>query len=83
MPKPPHALLAAAAKRNVPVKLLALPDKRLRNRYESGFALIRPDQHVAWRGDSFPADCDALIARITGEKPITATAPLIAELVTQ
>ena len=81
--KAADALLAAAAKRNVPVKVLALPDKRLRSRYEAGFALIRPDQHVAWRGDSFPADCDALIARITGAQPITATAPLMAELVTQ
>jgi hypothetical protein len=76
------AFLAVAAKRNVPVKVLALPDNRLRGRYEAGFALIRPDQHVAWRGDSFPADCDALVARITGAQPITATAPLKAELVT-
>jgi 2-polyprenyl-6-methoxyphenol hydroxylase-like FAD-dependent oxidoreductase len=73
--KAADALLAAAAKRNVPVKVLALPDKRLRSRYEAAFALIRPDQHVAWRGDGFPADCDALIARITGARPITATAP--------
>ena len=32
----------------------------------SGFALIRPDQHVAWRGDALPDDCDALLARVTG-----------------
>lgn len=69
------AFLAAAAKRNVPVKVLALSDKRLHSRYEAGFALIRPDQHVAWRGDSFPANCDALIARITGAQPMTATTP--------
>jgi 2-polyprenyl-6-methoxyphenol hydroxylase-like FAD-dependent oxidoreductase len=75
--------LAAAAKRNVPVKVLALSDKRLRSRYEAGFVLIRPDQHVAWRGDLFPADCDALIARITGAQPITATTPLMADLATQ
>jgi hypothetical protein len=23
------------------------------------FALIRPDQHVAWRGNDLPTDCDA------------------------
>jgi 2-polyprenyl-6-methoxyphenol hydroxylase-like FAD-dependent oxidoreductase len=79
--KAADAFLAVAAKRNVPVKVLALPDNRLRGRYEAGFALIRPDQHVAWRGNSFPADCDALLARITGAQPITATAPLKAELV--
>jgi 2-polyprenyl-6-methoxyphenol hydroxylase-like FAD-dependent oxidoreductase len=77
------AFLAAAAKRSVPVKVLALSDKRLRSHYEAGFALIRPDQHVAWRGDSFPADCDGLIARITGAQPITATTRLMANLATQ
>jgi Aromatic-ring hydroxylase, C-terminal len=34
--------------------------------YEANFALIRPDQHVAWRGDRLPEDCDALWARVTG-----------------
>ena len=29
-------------------------------------ALIRPDQHVAWRGSRLPADCDAHLARVTG-----------------
>ena len=42
-------LVAAAKKRNVPLKVLALSDARLCGRYEAAFALIRPDQHVAWR----------------------------------
>ena len=28
--------------------------------------VIRPDQHVAWRGDELPHDADALIAQVTG-----------------
>ena len=47
-------------------KVLALPDQRLRARYEKRFIVIRPDQHVAWRGDAFPADVHGLIARLTG-----------------
>jgi 2-polyprenyl-6-methoxyphenol hydroxylase-like FAD-dependent oxidoreductase len=59
-------LVAAAARRGVPVTVLALPDERLRGRYGARLALIRPDQHVAWRGDRLPADGDRLIAVVTG-----------------
>jgi hypothetical protein len=34
--------------------------------YGRDLALIRPDQHVAWRGDTAPADADALWAKLTG-----------------
>ena len=60
------AFVAAAARRRVPVTVLALPDERLRGRYGARLALIRPDQHVAWRGDELPADLDRLIAHVTG-----------------
>jgi 2-polyprenyl-6-methoxyphenol hydroxylase-like FAD-dependent oxidoreductase len=56
----------AAAKRSMPFKVLAPANERLRQRYEARFALIRPDQHVAWRGNDIPADCDALLAQVTG-----------------
>ena len=64
--RPADRLSKAAAKRNVPFKVLAPANVRLRPRYEARFALIRPDQHVAWRGDDIPADCDALLAQVTG-----------------
>jgi FAD-dependent monooxygenase len=35
--------------------------------YERRLVLVRPDGHVAWRGDSAPADSRALIARVTGQ----------------
>jgi aromatic ring hydroxylase-like protein len=59
-------LAARAAARRIPLKVLASADERLRGRYEARFALIRPDQHVAWRGDVLPAHVDALLARVTG-----------------
>ena len=34
--------------------------------YPTALTLIRPDQHVAWRGDSWPASGRALLARATG-----------------
>ncbi|MBV9235423.1 MAG: FAD-dependent monooxygenase [Xanthobacteraceae bacterium] len=61
-----HALLATAQARRVPLKVLAPGDDRLRIRYGARFALIRPDQHVGWRGDAIPDDCDGMLARLTG-----------------
>jgi 2-polyprenyl-6-methoxyphenol hydroxylase-like FAD-dependent oxidoreductase len=34
--------------------------------YPRAFTLIRPDQHVAWRGDAWPADGVTLLHRVTG-----------------
>ena len=64
--KSTDVLINAAVKHKVPMKVLAPGDARLPKRYGARFALIRPDQHVAWRGNNFPADCDSLIARVTG-----------------
>ncbi|MDF2118680.1 FAD-dependent monooxygenase [Roseiarcaceae bacterium H3SJ34-1] len=59
-------IAAAAAARKLPLKVLTPGDARLRDRYEARFALIRPDQHVAWRGDRWPDDIDGLLAHVTG-----------------
>ncbi len=68
------ALAAAAAARKLPLRVVAPADPRLRGRYEARFALIRPDQYVAWRGDAVPADADGLLARVTAGSPIRAAA---------
>ncbi len=66
-------LVEAARARDLPLHVIAPADTRLKGRYEARLALIRPDQHVAWRGDSLPPDADALLARVTaGELPRTA-----------
>jgi hypothetical protein len=59
-------LHAAAARRQIPLKLLSVDCRDARDIYERDFALIRPDQHVAWRGNELPGDCDALLAAATG-----------------
>jgi hypothetical protein len=56
----------AAESLGIPLKLLSLSDRRLRNRYSARFALIRPDQHVAWRGNTLPSNPETLLARVTG-----------------
>ena len=60
-----RALAEAAAKRGVPLKLLTLDSKAARELYGASLALVRPDQHVAWRGDRLN-DPDALLATVTG-----------------
>jgi 2-polyprenyl-6-methoxyphenol hydroxylase-like FAD-dependent oxidoreductase len=59
-------LAAEAAARKVPLKMIAPIDARLRERYGARFALIRPDQYVAWRGDTIPDDVAGLLRHVTG-----------------
>ncbi|HYZ22602.1 MAG TPA: FAD-dependent oxidoreductase [Rhodopila sp.] len=55
-------ILTAARRRSVPMKLLDCePDKAA---YEETLVLSRPDQHVAWRGNTPPADPLRLIDKI-------------------
>ncbi len=60
------ALVRAAADARLPLSLLdvswALAPPEFRHR----LLLMRPDQHVAWRGDSVPPDADALVGRLLG-----------------
>jgi hypothetical protein len=59
-------LIRAADRRRVPLKLVDLTQPEARELYERNFVLVRPDQHVAWRGDRLPDDCEALLATVTG-----------------
>ncbi len=46
---------AAAQTRGLPLTVFVLHDERLPSLYQARYALIRPDQHVAWRGNTAPA----------------------------
>jgi 2-polyprenyl-6-methoxyphenol hydroxylase-like FAD-dependent oxidoreductase len=61
-----RALEAAAAVCGIPLKTLDVDVAEARDLYERDLALIRPDQHVAWRGNELPEDCSALIRRVVG-----------------
>ncbi|HSC94373.1 MAG TPA: FAD-dependent monooxygenase [Burkholderiales bacterium] len=56
----------AAEARGVPIKIFQLADPRFPELYQARLALVRPDQHVAWRGGGLPQDCLALIDRVRG-----------------
>jgi 2-polyprenyl-6-methoxyphenol hydroxylase-like FAD-dependent oxidoreductase len=57
---------AAASAQNVPLDIIDISEQAARDLYQCGFALIRPDHHVAWRGDALPADAAALIRQVSG-----------------
>ncbi|MHA1108689.1 MAG: FAD-dependent monooxygenase, partial [Alphaproteobacteria bacterium] len=59
-------LAQAAANRAVPFETVALADPAIQALYECNLALVRPDGHVAWRGDAPPPDPAALIERVRG-----------------
>jgi 2-polyprenyl-6-methoxyphenol hydroxylase-like FAD-dependent oxidoreductase len=66
--RPPAAdpLLQAAAARRVPLREVALPDPEIAELYERALVLVRPDGHVAWRGDALPADPAGVVERMRG-----------------
>ena len=60
------SLPEAARRRGVPFSTVALDDPAIAALYERQLVLVRPDGHVAWRGDEPPDDADAIIARVVG-----------------
>jgi 2-polyprenyl-6-methoxyphenol hydroxylase-like FAD-dependent oxidoreductase len=59
-------LAAAAARRGLPLDVVALDQPDIVALYERRLVLVRPDGHVAWRGDRPPADALDLIDRVRG-----------------
>ena len=59
-------LLAAANTRDVPVTFTAIDNDAAARLYERKLVLVRPDGHVAWRGDRAPDDPLAVIDCIRG-----------------
>ncbi|OEZ63885.1 MULTISPECIES: FAD-dependent monooxygenase [unclassified Duganella] len=61
-----HQALRDAAAVGVPLTVLQPTCEALPALYQARLALIRPDQHVAWRGDTWPHDGKALLRKICG-----------------
>ena len=60
------AFMAAMRKLGAPLEIVHLPEERLHEAYENSLLLVRPDLHVAWRGDALPGDAYTLAALVTG-----------------
>ena len=62
-------LITAAACRDLPLAVIDVDAADAAELYPSKLLLSRPDQHVAWRGNTVPDDAMALIDRIRGASP--------------
>jgi hypothetical protein len=60
------SLVEAAQQRRVPLEVVDVRDANARALYERELVLIRPDQHVAWRGNAPPTDPLHIIDRVRG-----------------
>jgi 2-polyprenyl-6-methoxyphenol hydroxylase-like FAD-dependent oxidoreductase len=65
-PKEAAPIQAAAKSRGVPLAILDVALPEARELYGRDLVLIRPDQHIAWRGDRAPADAERLFRQIIG-----------------
>jgi 2-polyprenyl-6-methoxyphenol hydroxylase-like FAD-dependent oxidoreductase len=62
----PTQLCEAARQRGVPLQVHRLGESAVARLYEKRLVLVRPDGHVAWRGDTLPTDAVGLIDRVRG-----------------
>ncbi|MHA6757939.1 FAD-dependent monooxygenase [Streptacidiphilus sp. PAMC 29251] len=59
-------LVAAARSRGIPLDVVRIDDPVAHDLYGRGLVLVRPDQHIAWRGNRLPSDSGALLDRVSG-----------------
>ncbi|TDF62680.1 FAD-dependent oxidoreductase [Cupriavidus sp. L7L] len=61
-------LLNAASKQGLPIKVVDLFGEKVPDAYRHALVISRPDQHVAWRGDTIPADPTGLVETLRGAR---------------
>jgi 2-polyprenyl-6-methoxyphenol hydroxylase-like FAD-dependent oxidoreductase len=70
-------LRQAAQQLGVPLQTAHIDDPEARSVYEKRYVLVRPDGHVAWRGDSMPEDAGAILGKVSGQlRTINETIPV-------
>jgi hypothetical protein len=61
-------IVEAAERRNFPLSILDVEGPEAQTLYACKLALVRPDQHVAWRGDNEPPDPTEVIDLVRGAR---------------
>ena len=60
------ALESAALVRKMPLAIVDINDESIASLYGRPLVLVRPDGHVAWRGEMLPADLGKLLDTVRG-----------------
>jgi hypothetical protein len=63
-----EGLASAARAVGLPLRVLAIDEPHLVALLETRFVLVRPDQHVAWRGDEPPTDPARMVDVVRGAR---------------
>lgn len=66
VPAQAGAFISAFESRQIPIDLVSADIEAARQVYGFRYFLIRPDLHVAWRGQHLPAQADEIAARVSG-----------------
>lgn len=64
--QPSNEIEGAAASRGVPLNVHRIEHGEAATLYDRTLVLVRPDGHVAWRGNGEPADALSLIDTVRG-----------------
>jgi 2-polyprenyl-6-methoxyphenol hydroxylase-like FAD-dependent oxidoreductase len=59
----------AAAQLGIPLSVERLHQPDIANLYDRRFVIVRPDGHVAWRGEHIPADVSSDLRKFVGKEP--------------
>jgi 2-polyprenyl-6-methoxyphenol hydroxylase-like FAD-dependent oxidoreductase len=60
-------LVECPSTRGWPLDTLSIDVPEARELYGADYVLVRPDHHVAWRGDRLPDDLTKVLATVTGQ----------------
>ena len=53
-------------KYGIPFNFIEIDEAGIRDLYNANYVIIRPDHHVAWRGNEIPKDLGYIMRRLTG-----------------
>ncbi|MEQ8707407.1 MAG: FAD-dependent monooxygenase [Rhodospirillales bacterium] len=70
-------LLSVAGQTGMQIDVVEISNPDMAAVYQSRYVLVRPDGHVAWRGDAIPAEVSPLLDRVRGVLPPDYLAALV------
>jgi 2-polyprenyl-6-methoxyphenol hydroxylase-like FAD-dependent oxidoreductase len=60
-------IVAAARASQLPLTRIEVREPEVMAQYRARYTLIRPDQHIAWRGDTWPENGAEVLVQISGQ----------------